>query len=58
LKIKNPDKVAICNKLRKIILKTFPDTQEEMKWGVPFSYDCGKYYFVALKDHVNIGFSN
>jgi hypothetical protein len=24
--------------------------------GVP-SYENGKYYFVALKDHVNIGFS-
>jgi hypothetical protein len=27
-----------------------------MKWGVP-SYNNGKYYFVVLKDHVNIGFS-
>lgn len=25
----------ICTKLRKIILKTFPGIQEEMKWGVP-----------------------
>jgi hypothetical protein len=46
----------ICNKLRKIIFKTFPDVKEEMKWGVP-SYADGKYYFVALKDHVNLGFS-
>ena len=46
----------ICNVLRKIIFKTFPDIEERMKWGVP-SYDDGKYYFVALKSHVNLGFS-
>jgi hypothetical protein len=27
-----------------------------MKWGVP-AYDNGNYYFVSLKDHVNVGFS-
>ena len=43
-------------KLRTIIFKTFPDIKEEMKWGVP-SYAGGKYYFVALKTHVNLGFS-
>jgi hypothetical protein len=36
-------------------LKTFPDIKEEMKMGVPW-YE-GKYYIVALKDHVNLGFS-
>lgn len=46
----------ICKKLRQIIFKTFPDIKEEMKWGVP-SYGNGKYYFVALKTHVNLGFS-
>lgn len=46
----------ICNTLRKIIFKTFPDVEEGMKWGVP-SYDNGRYYFVALKSHVNLGFS-
>lgn len=46
----------ICNTLRKIIFKTFPDIEEGMKWGVP-SYDNGRYYFVTLKGHVNIGFS-
>ena len=45
----------ICKKLRKIILETFPGIQEEMKLGVPW-YE-GKYYIVALKDHVNLGFS-
>ena len=33
-KQKSPQQ-EICLKLREIILKTFPDTKEEMKWGVP-----------------------
>jgi len=51
---KSPQK-EICQKLRKIILKTFPDIKEELKWGTPW-YE-GKYYIVALKDHVNMGFT-
>jgi len=46
----------ICQNLRKLILKTFPDAKKEMKWGVPAFAD-GKFYIVALKDHVNLGFS-
>ena len=46
----------ICQNLRKLILKTFPKAKEEMKWGVPTFTD-GKFYIVALKDHVNLGFS-
>ena len=46
----------ILQKLRLIIFDTFPDATEEMKWGVP-TYNNGRYYLVALKDHVNIGFS-
>ncbi len=45
----------ICRRLREIILKTFPTIKEEMKWGVPNYGDL--YYFVALKTHVNLGFS-
>ena len=45
----------ICQKLREIILNTFPDIIEEMKYGVP--YYGNKYYIVALKTHVNLGFS-
>ena len=45
----------IIQKLRAIILKTFPNIKEEFKLGVPW-YE-GKYYIVALKDHVNLGFS-
>jgi hypothetical protein len=47
----------ICQALRHIILKTFPGVKEEMKWGVPAFAD-GKFYIVALKDHVNVGFSS
>ena len=54
-KQKSPQK-EICLELRRIIFQTFPDIEEEMKWGVP-TYAEGKYYFVALKDHVNLGFS-
>ena len=51
---KSPQR-EICQKLSNIILKTFPNIKEEMKLGVPW-YE-GKYYIVALKDHVNLGFS-
>lgn len=53
-KQKSPQK-EICQKLRKIILKTFPKIKEEFKMGVPW-YEC-RYYIVSLKDHVNLGFS-
>ena len=46
----------ICKRLREIVLKTLPNIEEEMKWGVP-SYAEGAFYIVALKDHVNLGFS-
>jgi hypothetical protein len=52
-KQKSPQK-EICRELRKIILKTFSKINEEMKMGVPW-YE-NKYYIVALKDHVNLGF--
>jgi hypothetical protein len=54
-KQKSPQK-EICQELRKIVLKTFPGSKEEMKWGVP-AFAGGKFYIVALKDHVNLGFS-
>lgn len=53
-KQKSPQK-AICTKLRKLILKTFPEISEELRMGVPW-YE-GKFYIVGLKDHVNLGFS-
>ncbi|MFW2372451.1 MAG: DUF1801 domain-containing protein [Gammaproteobacteria bacterium] len=45
----------ICEKVREIILNTFPALEESFKNGVPW-YEC-KYYLVGFKDHVNIGFS-
>ena len=53
-KQKSPQK-EICQIMRNIILKTYPDIKEEMKYGVP--YYGNKYYIVALKTHVNLGFS-
>jgi len=53
-KQKSPQK-EICQRLRDIILKSFPNIKEEMKLGVPW-YE-GKYYIVALKNYVNLGFS-
>lgn len=53
-KQKSPQK-EICQKLRRIILRTFPNMKEEMKLGVPWYEE--KYYIVALGDHVNLGFS-
>ena len=60
-KQKSPQK-EICQKLRTIILKTYPGINEEMKVGVPCYGSskedyCGKFYIAALKDHVNLGFS-
>lgn len=54
-KQKSPLK-EICIQLRGVIFKTLPKVKEEMKWGVP-TYGEGKYYIVALDDHVNLGFS-
>ena len=53
-KQKSPQK-EICKRLRSLILKTFPKIKEEFKMGVPW-YEC-KFNIVALKDHVNLGFS-
>jgi len=53
-KQKSPQK-EICQNLRQIILEDFPASKEEMRLGVPRYED--KYYIVALKDHVNLGFS-
>jgi len=54
-KQRSPQK-EICQRLKRLIVKTFPDVKEEMKWGVP-TFGNGKFYIVALKDHVNLGFS-
>ena len=46
----------VCLELRTLIQRTFPGTDENMKWGVPVFVN-GLFYIVALKDHVNLGFS-
>ena len=45
----------ICKQLRSIILNAYPSINERMKYGVPYYDD--NYYIVALKNHVNLGFS-
>lgn len=41
--------------LRKLILKTIPEINEEMKMGVPW-YEC-KFYLASFKNSVNMGFA-
>lgn len=53
-KQKSPQR-EIVQKLRDAILKTLPGIKEEFKMGVPW-YE-GKFYVVALRNHVNLGFS-
>lgn len=51
---KSPQKEML-RKLRHIILKTLPNSKEDLYMGVPWFGR--KYYLVAFKDHVNMGFS-
>lgn len=53
-KQKSPQK-EIVQRLRDIILKTLPSVKEEFKMGVPWYED--RFYVVALRDHVNLGFA-
>ena len=53
-KQKSPQR-EIVQRIRDTILKTLPDIEEQFKMGVPW-YE-GKFYIVALRDHVNLGFS-
>ena len=53
-KQKSPQK-EILQRLRMIILTTFPNIIEELKLGVPYYED--KFYLVALRAHVNLGFA-
>ena len=50
-----PPQKELVQRLRSLILKTCPDIKEEFKMGVPW-YE-GKFYVVALRDHVNLGFA-
>lgn len=53
-KLPSPQK-EICEKVRKIIVDTFPNLEESLLYGVP-SYE-DKFYILGLNDHVKIGFS-
>lgn len=55
IKKQNSPQKEIVQKLRATILKVLPTVKEEVKMGVPWY--AGKFYIVALKDHVNLGFS-
>ena len=44
----------ICLQIRKLLLATIPDIDEDFKNGVPWY---GKFYIAALKNSVNVGFS-
>jgi hypothetical protein len=52
---KSPQK-EICLRLREIIKKEYPTFKETMLWGVPV-FNNGLFYIVALKDHMNLGFT-
>jgi len=53
-KQQSPQK-EICKKLRSIILNAYSSINERMKYGVPYYGE--EFYIVALKNHVNLGFS-
>jgi hypothetical protein len=42
--------------IRRILHATLSGLDEKMRWGVP-TFGDGKFYIVALKDHVNLGFT-
>jgi len=54
-KQKSPQK-EILKRLREIILKTIKNQEEKMGWGVA-CYGEGKFYLVALKERVHMGFA-
>ena len=53
-KQKSPQR-EIVQKLNTIIFETLPEIKEKLWMGVPWYGE--RFYVVALKDHVNLGFS-
>ncbi|MDX1765466.1 MAG: DUF5655 domain-containing protein [Candidatus Saccharimonadales bacterium] len=49
-------KQMLLKELRKLLVDTIKDCQEEFSWGVPV-YDGGKFYIAAMKERVHIGFA-
>lgn len=54
INLPSPQK-EIAEDLRILILTEFPNSEEKMKYGVPYYDD--KFYIVGLKSSVNLGFS-
>jgi len=54
-KQESPQK-EILQEIRRIIHKILAIPEEKMRWGVP-TFAGGKFYIVALKNHVNVGFA-
>jgi len=52
--LKSPQR-EIVQRLRDITLKTFPEIKEKLWMGVPWYEE--RFYIVALRDHVNLGFA-
>lgn len=52
---KSPQK-EILRRLREIFLKTLETPEENVGWGVVI-FGRGKFYIVALKDRVHVGFA-
>jgi hypothetical protein len=54
-KQKSPQK-EIIQKVRTIFLKTLPNCEEKMMWGV-IGFAGGKFYIAAMKNRVHVGFA-
>ena len=54
-KQESPQK-EILHEIRRIIHEILAIPEERMRWGVP-TFAGGKFYVVALKNHVNVGFA-
>ena len=54
-KQESPQK-EILQEIRRIIHEILVIPEEKMRWGVP-TFSGGKFYIVALKNHVNVGFA-
>jgi hypothetical protein len=54
-KQESPQKEILQN-MRRIFHETLVSPEEKMRWGAP-TFAGGKFYIVALKNHVNVGFA-
>jgi hypothetical protein len=54
----SPEKRALLEKLRALVIKAVPDADVSIKWGVPFYQRNGKNVcaLASFKDHVGINF--